>query len=814
MFISNFIIISLYGNTIRGIILNDKKQPIEFANITLFKPNDSLPIATTLSDSLGVFTFSNVSENNYIIEISYLGYVTDTIKDISIKDRVNIININNRIDTIIGQDNTIQLNEIQLKLNSTSLNEIQVTATKPIYERKADRIIFNVENSVYSQGSDAMQTLSKAPRVQVQNDEIKIAGRGDAAVLINDRLVRMSGEELSQYLKSIPSSDIQKIEVIPNPPAKYDAQGAALINIVLKKNKKQGYNGSIIGSFTQAQYQGGSLGLTFNYTKKNVSINSSITNQVNKGYREEMHVLKYSDETWRDTTTNPQLHNSISGKIGLNININSKSTLGFNYIGFWRNVFWDKEHIITWVRNNSNNDLLQNIKNNANNKRSLVNHSFSSYYTLQIDTIGKKLDIGFDFFNNHREINRNYSNAVFDKNGSLLNQLISQENTNGVQNSYISTINLDMEHPVKYGIWQYGGKFTFFNVWSNNEQSVLQTDNLYYLDTSRSSLFVYKELNEAIYVNFNKSFKKLEFQAGLRLEFTQLKGTVVTTGNINSQQYIRPFPSLMLQYKINEKNQLNFSTNSRIDRPLFNQLNPFRYYYTQFSYTEGNPYLQPLYSYNFSLEYILKQNYSFSLYYNYSINGAYLVKYTDTTNNTNFSRWESGGRKIHDFGTYNQFNFNIKNRWDINTYINAYIDFLKSPYLYNSTKRKYWGMELGFINDFIFDKHSIFTGNLSFYFQPPGRSDGEETFKAFYGLDLGFKAKLLKEKNLVLSLFLQNILKTYKDNASLVNKDGVYYEYRKYYNDRFVQLSITYKFGNQKIKNKEIKNNGINNRAN
>ena len=131
----------LIANNINGVVVNELKQPIEFANITVFKTNDSIPVATTLSDSLGGFTFSNLAENNYSIEVSYVGYITDTIKNISIKDRVDIINVENRIDTILVQNNAIQLNEIQLKLSSTTLNEVQVTATKPIYERKADRII-------------------------------------------------------------------------------------------------------------------------------------------------------------------------------------------------------------------------------------------------------------------------------------------------------------------------------------------------------------------------------------------------------------------------------------------------------------------------------------------------------------------------------------------------------------------------------------------------------------------------------------------------------------------------------------------------
>ena len=181
----HFIGLSIYGNTISGEVLNEKKQPIEFANIVLFNTEDSIPIASTFSDSTGLFEFENVGLGNYFLEINYFGYSVDTLKNIRVVDQ-NII-----LPTII------------LRVENNLLEEVSVTATKPIYERKADRIIFNVENSVYSQGSDAMQALSKAPRVQIQNNEISIAGRGNAAILINDRLVHMSGEELSQYLKSI-----------------------------------------------------------------------------------------------------------------------------------------------------------------------------------------------------------------------------------------------------------------------------------------------------------------------------------------------------------------------------------------------------------------------------------------------------------------------------------------------------------------------------------------------------------------------------------------------------------------------------------
>jgi hypothetical protein len=789
----HFVGLSIYGNSIRGEVLNEKKQPLEFANIVLFNTEYSIPIASTFSDSIGQFEFQNVGIGNYFLEINYFGYSVDTLKNINVLDQVIIL------PTII----------MRVKINL--LEEISVTATKPIYERKADRIIFNVENSVYSQGIDALQALSKAPRVQIQNDEIKIAGRGIVAVLINDRLVHLSGEELSQYLKSIPSNEIQKIEVITNPPAKYDAQGTALINIVMKNDKKQGYNGSIMGSFIQAQYQGGNVGATFNYTKKKISFNTSITNQLNKGYREETHILKYYNQTWKDTTINPKKNNNISGRLGLNIDIDNKNTLGFNYSGDWNKVFWEKEHIITRIRDN-NEILMQSIRNEANTNRNLYNHSFVTYYTLKMDTTGKKLDIGFDFFNSYRNINRNYTNETYNSLDSLLSYPIPQENTNGLQKSYIYTINADMEHPTNYGTWHYGSKFTFFNVRSDNKQSILQENNSYLIDTTRSNLFDYKEYNEAIYGSFNKVFEKIELQIGLRLEYTQLIGKLVNSGEVNKQSYIRPFPSLMLQYTINENHQLNFSSNSRIDRPAFFQLNPFRFYYTQYNYAEGNPNLKPLISYNFSLDYVLKENYNFSIYYNYSLNGAFQVRYVNADDTINYAFWESEGRKTHDFGTYNEFNFSINDKWNINTYIDAYLDFLKSPYLFNAKKLTFWGMHLGIDNDFTFDRQGRFTGNLNFLFMPPKRNNGELTMRSYYQLDFGLKAKLLKSKQLILTLNANNVFRSKNTNGYTLTPTGEYFSFTNFYNDRVFSFSFMYKFGNSnlKTKNKKTENTDIN----
>ena len=797
--------ILLMSNSISGIIQNEKKQPIEFANITVFKTNDSIHAATTLSDSLGAFTFSNLAENNYSIEVSYLGYITDTIKNILIKDRVDIINIENRIDTIIVQDNAIQLNEIQLKLSSTTLNEVQVTATKPIYERKADRIIFNVENSVYSQGSDAMQALSKAPRVQVNNNEIKIAGRGDAAVLINDRLVRMSGEELSHYLKSIPSNDIQKIEVIPNPPAKYDAQGAALINIVLKKNKKQGYNGSVFASYKQATFANGNGGININYNKKKISLKTSLGTGRNIFFNEQLNTIEYTTQNWESERKSKNKNYSFYGTFGLDYEINKKSSIGINYLGYYLNSDNYKENNLTNILS-LDKQLQSYILNNSTNSNTSNQQTINTYYTLKIDSTGKKLDIGFDFFNGSTNKNRNYTTATYNNKDSLLVSPIPKENTNGKYKSFVYSFNASMQHPVKYGDWQYGIKLTSLNITSNNLQTVLQND-IYTNDTNRSNLFNYKEIITAGFTSLSKTIKKVEIEIGLRIEYTHTLGSLANTNTSTKRNYIRPFPSLFIQYKKDEKNSFNFSLNSRIERPHFSTLNPFRFYTSDYSYTTGNPFLLPSYIYSASIDYNFKKNYTLSLYYNYSGSENTQVTFIDEATKISYQNWVNSSL-THDLGFYNEFTYDIKDWWTITSSIDASIDFIKSPYLYNANRRIYWNMQFDVSNDFILDKQNRFIANIYYLFRPPNRGYLEAKSNMYNQLDASIRMILLKKKQLSISLNAHNMLKS-KYNGFGISPTGQKTTYNNYFDDRNFTISLSYKFGNDKLKTKYRKTENL-----
>jgi len=769
----------IHAANIKGNIRDEKNRPIEFANITLFSANDTVVVSTTFSDSSGFFELLNIPRGDYFLEISYLNYKKDSL-------------------LISAFEDSVEIGTISLLPLANNLDLVTITANKPIYERKADRIIFNVENSVYSQGSDAMQALSKAPRVQVNNNDIKIAGRGDAAVLINDRLIRMSGEELSQYLKSIPSSDIQKIEVIPNPPAKYDAQGVALINIVLKKNRKQGWNGSAYLTYKQATFAQGYGGASFNINKKKISFKTSLGGGRYIFQNTIKNSIDFSNEKWNSNAVATNKSYSIYGSLGLDYDVNTKHTIGINYMAYYSNSDNYKENNRTDITNNVN-DLFKNIQNNSTNINSTSQHTLNTYYIYKIDSTGKKLDAGFDFFTGKTDNQRNYINATYSNNDSLLIIPIPTENTVGNYRNYYYDVYLNMEHPVKYGTWSYGSKYSSFKINSNNVQSVLLNDD-YVVDNTRSSHFIYNEYITALYASFEKTIKKIEIQAGLRLEYTHSKGKLINSNSVTNRDYIQPFPRLYVSYKKNEKHSISFSTNTRIERPHFSMLNPFRYYINENSYSTGNPFLQPQYSYNLSLDYSFKQFYTISGYYNYLVHENNEITFADTSINNNFIQWQSKD-KTHDLGIYQELNLDVKDRWSIRTSLDVSLDITKSPYFFNANKRTYWNMQFDINNDFILDKQNRFIASIYYLFRPPNRGYIESKSRIYNQLDLGIRAKLLKNRQLSIAFNAYNILRSTYDGYGYT-PNGNKISHSIFFDTRQFIISIIYKFGNDKLKQK------------
>lgn len=310
-------ILTVKSNTISGSILDELQKPLEFCNVLLHQYNDSIFLEGTTSDSTGSFDFKNIKPGNYFIEIIYIGYKTDTLNNIQ-----------------VTQDKDVDLAPVTMQPDATVLGNVEIKSTRPVIERKADRLVYNVENSTKSSGENSFDLLRSVPGVSITgNDQINVNGKSGVQVMINGRVENLSGDQLVTFLKSIQSSNIKKIEVISNPSAKFDAEAkGGIINIQLKNNSRSGVNGSVYVNYRQNKYASTEAGFNLNVNYKKWVVSMAYNNSYGKGYQDHIFTRDFTfndsiqqyDEKGKDV-------NRFMGHFGnlqINYNINDKHTIG------------------------------------------------------------------------------------------------------------------------------------------------------------------------------------------------------------------------------------------------------------------------------------------------------------------------------------------------------------------------------------------------------------------------------------------------------------------------------------------------------
>ncbi|MDI4567782.1 MAG: TonB-dependent receptor, partial [Mycoplasma sp.] len=354
---------------VTGKIVNEKNNPIEFTEILLLT-QDSIAVKSELSNAQGLFSLQ-ATHGNYIIQARHLKNIIYS-KNISLQDNINLGNI--KVDKI------------------QEIKEVIVEGKKKLIERKVDRLVFNVENSISATGGDALDALRVTPSVRVQNDQISMIGKNKMSVMTDDRLMQLSGDDLINFLKTIKSDDIKSIEVITNPPAKYDAEGnSGIVNIKLKKAKKNSISGNLKTSYTQATHPLGSLGGGLNYQKDKLTITSNInySNGSTAPYQE--YTIYYPNYTWFETNNKRSFQNSLSGRIALDYQINTKTTMGLQYSEAFAKPIRKGTNTSYITNNNSVLDSLIITPSRLEVERKT--HFLNFHSVTKMDTIGTQYSI-------------------------------------------------------------------------------------------------------------------------------------------------------------------------------------------------------------------------------------------------------------------------------------------------------------------------------------------------------------------------------------------------------------------------------------
>ncbi|WP_293938434.1 outer membrane beta-barrel family protein [Sphingobacterium sp. UBA5996] len=591
---------------IKGQIIGEDKQAIPYVNVSLHQAKDSTLAKTITADSTGHFIFGDTKAGRYYIKVKSITHQETFSPHFSLDEQLG------------GYD----LGQIVLLTNNEYLAEVLVVRKKQFIEQQRDKLIFNIENSMLAEGNSGLELLNKLPGVVADdNGTLFIKGKSGATVMINGKLTYLSGDQLANLLRSTSSIDISKIEVMTNPSAKEDAAGSAgIINIVLKKGIREGWNGSISlnGGAGRGPHFGGGINLNYRTEKLNVF---GIYNQYHQNleYFNSLTRYFYTDQgnrpesyTQQENKIQPKLRSN-NFRAGIDYNIDSRQTLGVLINGGF-GKYPKYEPTTNSFSTFDDNRLIWSSSTITEGKERWRDMLYNFNYGIKFNEKGHELKIDLDLVDHYskmdQELNTNYIKA----DGTPLNRPSSRRGDIPSDNKvYVAKLDYTLPLTKAYQL-EAGWKASHVRTENDLHYDTLQNDQ-YVSDLTTSNHFIYKETIQAGYINLSKSWKKISAQVGLRGEHTHTSGHQITLNEHFEKSYFKLFPSAFLTYAVNEKNKLQTSYSYRVQRPSFWDLNPFRVYTDPFSYSEGNARLNPAYEHAFELGYTFSNKYIFTLNY-------------------------------------------------------------------------------------------------------------------------------------------------------------------------------------------------------
>lgn len=781
------------NGSIKGLVKSDKNEAIVGATVILLKGQKENILKSSFTDVDGKFEFESLKYDTLTLAISYVGMDKYTSAKI-------ILN---------AQNSSIDLGTITLKTNATELQEVAVKAQKAFVVQKIDRTVVNPEALISNAGVTSLEVLEKAPGVSVDvNGNISLRGKGGVVVFVDDKPTYLSAADLANYLRTIPSSSIESIEIMTNPPAKYDAAGnSGVINIRLKKNIARGMNGGLNLSYGQGRFMRTNNSFNFNYriNKFNFFTNASV-NQ-NNSYQDLTITRKYFTPEGQLSSTFIQnsyirpSNGSRNLRLGLDYYVTKKTTLGLALSGF----------INPSSRNVKNTATIRNGQNeitglvDAYNPMDILfkNGSVNLNMTHQFDTKGREISVNLDNIVYKSTIEQGLENNNLNPDGSLLNRSILESNL--PSDISIRAAKIDYINPLtKGGRIEAGAKTSFVNT-GNIADFYDVVDNKREPNYTFSNNFQYKENINAAYLNYSRDFKKVSIQAGLRLENTNIVGNqlgnVVVKDSSFKRNYTNFFPTFYAQYRVDtaSKHVLGFSVGRRIDRPNYKDMNPFTYPMDRFTYYGGNPFLQPTFSYNAELSYTYKSFLTTTLQYSEANN--VISETNEQRGNIYYSRPGNFAKQVS-YGVEINGTFHVRKWWTIQLYTAYLNNRFKSP-IYTETlddSRWYWVVVP--TNQFIINKK--WSAELAGSYQTKLLS-GQFLVIPIGSIRAGVSTKIMKDKG-TLKLNVNDIFYTNQVGGDIRNIKNASASWFSYLDTRVITISFSYRFN--KGQNLKVRQNG------
>ena len=652
--------------------------------------------------------------------------------------------------------------ELTLKSSSALLDEVTVTAARPVIKRLVDRVVFDAHNTIASAGGSALDLLREVPGLQVGQNSIGIIGKGGIKVYINDRETKLSGDELIDYLRSYDASQILKVEVITTPPSKYDAAGnAGIINIRLKSRPKDYVGGTASASYSAGEKDNyGYGGVSLNLSKGRVSsfLNGGTT-QGNYETREKNYRY-FPQNTWNSRADYTNYMNSFYLQGGVDVSLERDWSAGMQAI--YNHSAPKPSNALSWTEvYDASTAVLDSLLYSNSDKDTGSDRLNLNFHTDKVwDDKGKKMTWDVDYLRDNRDENMGFLSKTLLPDGTEIPG--TNFDYNYLQHRKVDVVSsaLDFILPFeKYKITA-GAKVSFTN-----------TRNGINYDTSDPTLvqddyFRYKEQIYALYADYSREYsERFSMQLGLRMEHTRTTGISEAKDTEDKHDYTRLFPTVYLLYSPTDGHALNFSFSNRISRPSQNMVNPFPFYQNKYTYACGREDLKPSYTYNAELGYTLKNNFNVSAYYSYSDDVFFQVVDLDAETNVTSFLWENF-MKTHAFGLNNSYTFRTK--W-LQAYAQHGVSYRRttSSAVTTSPEEKGWAYDASLRNTFFFNEKKTLLATLSGSYSSR-QYQGIYLMSPTYSVSAGMLYRLLNNK-LNLSLNVNNLFVSHSKLETMSN---------------------------------------------
>jgi hypothetical protein len=605
---NGFFLLSLAQiSNFKVLVTDDTRKPVEAANIGLHLSRDSSIIQQAQADDKGVFQFTRVADGTYFITASSVGFL-------------NKKGLNFTIAKGISPFDTLK---IILVHSDKILNAVTVTGHKPLIETRLDKTVVNVDAFLSNAGSSLLEVLGNSPNVDVDiNGSINVKGRPGVLVFIDGKQNYLGGTDLINYLNGIPASQVDQIEIMTHPSARYDAAGnSGVINIKMKKNSQVGFNSIFSASYMQGPYPRTLNSELLNYKRGNWNFFSNISFDYIK-----RHTRRAWSRNIHDTASNLNVqYNQDENDI---VETPTHSILvGFDYAPPKK---WQVGFVAGNRGSGQENQLTDISTFNDLNNHSKIMSSLHSYNVINNPWINNSVGISLkknisekktwsaDFnyenfqFNSHQQS----SNYSYDSLGNVTTMSLNPYIQKVILPSTIEILSAkcDYSYSLKNTTLETGVKMSFTRS-TNNASFYFFENNIFQQDLNLTNFYNYRENINAVYLNLHRQLKKWSWQAGLRVEETNSLGKQNTSNQKFNKSYIQVFPTLYISYAPDEKHGFGFSYGRRIDRPNYLDLNPFLYLLDQYTYRKGNPDLKPFFSNQLELDYNFKRNFHADLDY-------------------------------------------------------------------------------------------------------------------------------------------------------------------------------------------------------